>query len=114
MKILLASLLTLLLYGCGSKSIEELLIGRWVSKEDLHHTAEFTEKSVYFKASLNDIKEYRWSLAGDTIYLKMMESHENDSLALLILKINDYHLEFAEGTIFSEGFGETKNLIKQQ
>lgn len=110
MKKLLIILLAPLLLGCESESTEESLIGKWISEENSDQSVEFTKDSVYLAASLNDNKEYKWHLSGDTIYMKLEDN--DDSFTLLIKKIDASHLEIAEENVFSEGFGETKKLIK--
>jgi hypothetical protein len=99
LSVLSALLLITVLAGCGSKSPDELIVGRWVFEEDTTAGFEFFSNGDAVGFSGDYTEEVNWSISEES--LKLSEPYGDDMLLIgveeltedrLVLSIEDQEL----------------------
>ena len=89
-------LITLLLTGCGPKSPDELIVGRWVFEEDTSTGFEFFSDGDAVGFNGDDTYEANWSISEDS--LKLSNPYGDDMLLMNIEDLTEDRLVLsAEG-----------------
>lgn len=87
LSVLSVLLLVALLAGCGSKSPDEIIVGRWVFEEDTTRGLEFFSDGDAVGFTGDDTNEVNWSISEDS--LKLSNPYGDDMLLMNIEELTE-------------------------